>query len=117
CALRKISLLQCIDIRFVVVIVGNFFWAVNAFIVHATLQRDRRRLRLRRAVMMVPEDIANGIAIRDYISLKMPGSTKRVLQEKFVGASRLAIDRIVGTHDRSCVTLYDRSAKCGRIGV
>src|SRR5436190_1811493 len=67
--------------------------------------------------MVVSENIANRIAVRDYISLEMPGPTQRMLQQELIRAGRLTIDCVVGAHDGIGMAFDNRSAKCWRVRV
>ena len=69
----EIPLLHGFDVGFVIVIVIHF-GEVDALIVHAANQRDRRGLRLRRAVVVAVEDVADGVAVGDHIALEVPGA-------------------------------------------
>lgn len=102
-----------VDVGLVVVIVFDLVKEVDAFVVHAALQRDRGGLRLRGAIAVAVENVDNGAAIADDVSLEVPGSAKGVLQEEFVGAGGLAIDCVVGAHEGAGVGFGDGAAKCG----
>src|SRR5438477_8484845 len=67
--------------------------------------------------MVVSENIANRIAVRDYISLEMPGPTKCVLQKELICAGRLTINCVVGAHDGIGMAFDNRRAKCGSVCV
>src|SRR6266496_1074687 len=67
--------------------------------------------------MVVSENIADRIAIRDYISLEMPGPAQCVLQKELICAGRLTIDRVVGAHDGIGMAFNNRGAKCWRVRV
>src|SRR6266566_1764889 len=67
--------------------------------------------------MVISENIANRIAIRDYVSLEMPGTTKCVLQKELICAGRLTIDRVVGAHHGIGMAFNNRCAKCRRVRV
>src|SRR6266536_6591960 len=67
--------------------------------------------------MVVSENIANRIAIRDYVSLEMPGPTKCVLQKELICAGRLTIDCVVGAHNGIGGAFDNRRAKCGRVRI
>ena len=71
---------------------------IDALVIHATLQRNRGRLRLSWTVMMIAEDVAHGFAVGDDVALKVPGATQYVLQQKLTSTCRLAVDRVVGAH-------------------
>ena len=67
--------------------------------------------------MVVSENIADRIAIRDYISLEMPGPAQCVLQKELIRAGRLTIDCVVGAHNGIGVAFDNRRAKCGRVRI
>ena len=115
-ALRKIALLYGFDVRFVVVIVFHFC-EVDAFVVHPSLQRNGRGLWLGGAVVMAAKDVADRIAVRDHITLELPGTTKRVLQEKLAGAGWLTVDPVICAHDGARVALHHSGAKSRQVGV
>ncbi len=71
-ALAEISLLHGFDIRLVIVIVIHLRHEVDALVVHAARQRDRRCLRLGRPVMMPCKNIDHRAAIGNHIPLKSP---------------------------------------------
>ena len=72
---------------------------------------------MRWAVVVAAENVADGVAVGNHISLESPGTAKKTLQQELVGAGRLAIDRVVGAHHRPGMTLDDSSTKRGRVGV
>src|SRR5438445_41290 len=67
--------------------------------------------------MVVSENIADRIAIRDYVSLEMPGPAQCVLQKELIRAGRLTINCVVGAHDGIGMAFDNRRAKCGSIRV
>src|SRR3954469_22998791 len=67
--------------------------------------------------MVVSENIADRITVRDYVSLKMPSPAQRVLQKELIRAGRLTINGVVGAHDGIGMAFDNRSAKCGSVCV
>src|SRR5690348_1491506 len=67
--------------------------------------------------MMAVEYVGDCAAVGDYVSLKSPIMPQVIFEQGGVGASRLAIERVVGTHHRLCLALDDRCAKRGKICV
>ena len=67
--------------------------------------------------MVIPENIANRVAVRDYVSLKMPSPAQRMLQKELICAGGLTVDGVVGAHDRIGMAFNDRGAECGSVRV
>src|SRR5436305_10532555 len=67
--------------------------------------------------MVISENITNRIAIRDYISLEMPGPAQCVLQKELIRAGRLTINCVVGAHDGIGMAFNNRRAKCRSVRI
>ena len=63
--------------------VVTHFGEIDAFIIHAANHRNRGGLWLRRPVVVSVKDVADSVAIRDYIALEVPCAAKSVLQQEF----------------------------------
>src|SRR6185312_14603904 len=79
CALRQIALLNGFDVGLVIMVVVYLRAEVNAFVIHAALERNCRRLRLCWAKTVAFKDIAHRAAIGDNVSLELPRATQSVL--------------------------------------
>ena len=53
---------------------------VDALVVHAALQADRRGLRLRRLVVVAVENVAHRAAVRNHVALEAPLAAQLILQ-------------------------------------
>src|ERR1039458_7554354 len=67
--------------------------------------------------MVARENIANRSAVGDHISLEAPLPSKLILQQEFIGARRLTVDRVVCAHHRSGFALDDCGAETRLIRV
>ncbi len=90
---------------------------VDAFVVHATLQRDSRSFRLRGTVAVSRKDVAHRAAVGNNIALEPPCTAKQSLKQELVGTGRLSIDAVVRTHHRSGVTFDNGGTKRRRIRI
>ena len=67
---------------------------------------------------MVPgENVDHCTAIGNHIALEAPFAAQLILQQKLVRAARLAVDRVVRAHHRSCVAFRYSSAKRRQISI
>ena len=66
---------------------------------------------------MICGNVSDCVAIGYDVSLETPLAPQLVLQQIFVCACRLPIDRVVGAHHRSSLSFDDSGAECGLIGV
>ena len=116
-ALFQEAFLHGIDVWLVIMVVLDLEGEVDAFVVHAALQADGGRLRLRRLEVVVLVDIDDRAAIGDDITFEVPLAAELVLKQEFVGACGLAVDAVVGAHDGGGLGLCDGGAEGGQIGV
>src|SRR5260370_41933115 len=93
-------LLHSLYVGLVIVVVLYLREEVDTFVVHAALQRNGRRLRLSWTVTVPVKDIVDRAAVRDDVSLELPRTAERVLQQKLVSAGRRARAGVVSTHAR-----------------
>ena len=115
-ALRQISLLHGVDVGLVDRL-AETRGERDALVIHAAQDGDRCALRLRRTIAMVGRDVADGIAVGDDVSLESPLAAQLILQQVLIGACRLAVDRVVGAHDRAGLAFDDGSAERGLVGI
>src|ERR1039457_2716324 len=116
-ALFEEALLYGVKIRPVVVIVFDLERKVDTLVVHAALNADCGRLSLRGLEVMTMVDVDYGPTIRNDVALKVPFVAKLILEQKLAGTCRLAVDAVVGAHDRARLGFGDGSAKRGWIRV
>ncbi len=110
------SLLICVEVRLVVVIV-LYLCEVNALVIHAALHGQGRGFRLGLGEVMIPENVDDRVAIRNYIALKSPLAAQLILQQELVHASRLPVDAVVGAHHRAGLSLRHRRPERRQIGI
>src|SRR5258708_8115087 len=90
---------------------------ITADDVHSGLHGSGDALLKSLGEMMMGRDICDGSAIGDYVPLESPIVPEKFAKKSRVGASGLAVQGIVGTHDGTDVGLRDGGAKSGKIGV
>ncbi len=112
----KKSLLIGVEVGLVVVIV-LYLCEVNALVIHASLHGQRGGFRLGLGEVMIPEDVDDCVAIRNYIALKTPLAAQLILQQEFVYAGRLPVDAVVGAHHRAGLPLRDRGTERRQVGI
>lgn len=88
-AFRQVSLLHSIDVGLVVVVIVHLGEEVRAFVVHAALEADARRLRLRGAEVMVRKDVEDCAAVGDNIALESPLVAQLIDERESIRASGL----------------------------
>ncbi len=67
--------------------------------------------------LVVPVDVADGPAIGDDVTIEAPLPPQDFLQQSRAGAGRLAIDAVIGPHDRDRLSLPYASLKGGQIRI
>jgi hypothetical protein len=63
------------------------------------------------------EYVVHRAAVRDDIAAELPGAAQHVLQQEPIGASRLAVHRIIGAHDRARMAFGHGRPERGQIGI
>ena len=68
-------------------------------------------------VMVVVADVLHRIAVGNHVAGETPRAAQVMLQQHVVGAGGLAVDAVVGAHDRAGLGLGDRRAEGRQVGV
>ena len=88
-----------------------------AFVVHARAHGGGDRGGGIGRVMVVVADVLHRIAVGNHVAGETPRAAQVMLQQQVVGAGGLAVDAVVGAHDRAGPGLGDRRAKGRQVGV
>ena len=68
-------------------------------------------------VVMAGEDVGDGGAVGDDVTVEVPGVAEVILEEHGVGAGGGSVDGVVGAHDGLRVGFRDGGAEGGQVGV
>src|ERR1019366_5408082 len=104
------------EVGFVVVIVF-YLGEVNALVIHAALYGQRRSFRLGLGEMMIPKNVDDCLAIRNYIALKAPLAAQLILQQEVVYTGRLPVDAVIGAHHRTGFPLRHRRPERRQVSI